>query len=530
MDLDIPEADSQQPINWPDPNSIRMPDYFWDKLRNICPYCECKGGILWRNLHRAEPHFDACFRYFEGSPAHPVPPVSLAEDKGHRRCFLKLYTLRVPFLACQPVALSLVHHVRAEGKNFVPAKPGSVNQEHIFGFIAGFSSLELGRILTDLFARWKDIAEDHLMKATAGMTPRLFMATVLSQYGWAVAQEVIKSGRTLVHCDKNLQAALTKLKDAEPGSSDDVTAEIGRMNETLINMNIRLTGTRSTMHYLAESAHTLINGVSTFEQYIHARLSEWKDNDDAEPLKDALRELDSCKESIRDNDKLELVRKTMGQYKIDIKSLQQHIDISVGMVRNLIAERDKVIQNIIAGNTARDGFVMKVIAVLTAFFLPGTFMAIFLASPMFDFKNTKSVVVDLPTRLYWSIAGSVTVLLLIGQLFFSLPEWTINTIDTLLPCLKNSRLYTEAERRKTDKDSLTKAKDSVNPERRGTGGSGFSGKTQNSEAQASHKEAAIQAESPIQEKEVRQREHWWVGLLPSLQRRSLPNPDGDGKV
>lgn len=86
MDLDIPEAGSQNPINWPDPSSKPMSDYFWDKLRNICPYCECKGGILWRNLHRADPHFDACFRYFEGKPVHPAEPV---KTKSHRRCFLK---------------------------------------------------------------------------------------------------------------------------------------------------------------------------------------------------------------------------------------------------------------------------------------------------------------------------------------------------------------------------------------------------------------------------------------------------------
>jgi hypothetical protein len=270
----------------------------------------------------------------------------------------------------------LVHHVRAEGKEYIPARPGNVNQEHIFGFIAGFTSEDMGRILTDLFTRWQDITADRkaiptsrisssfplpgcnfmslkqtllnhsalhgtlelanftildLVKASAGMTPRLFMATVLSQYGWVVAQEVIKSGRTLVLCDQNIKAALEILKNTEPGSSDDVTTKIGEINETLIKMNINLTGTRSTMHYLAESAHTLIDGVSTFEKYIQARLSEWKVNSDSTALMDALHELDSCKESIRDNDKLELVRKTMEQYKMDIKALQQHIDLSVGM-------------------------------------------------------------------------------------------------------------------------------------------------------------------------------------------------------
>jgi hypothetical protein len=368
MDLDTPdgpqttEAGPQTHTDhWPDPSLIPMPEYFKEKLKNICPYCHCKGDILWRNLHRIEPRFDACFRYFDGNPAEsgdpagsanpgnsgaPAAPTKPTEEDLHRRCFLKresvsqyftqiliiiVYTLKVPFLAQQTVALSLVHHVRAEGKDFVPPRPDSTNKEHIFGFIAGFTSLDLGRLLTELFRRWQDISADHFMKATAGMTPRLFMAAVISQYGRNVADEVIRSGRTLIQCDKALQTALQKLNSVTTGPSGDVTFDIARMNETLINMNINLTGTRSTMHYLADSAHTLVSGVSTFEQYIQARLSEWKENSDADALKDSLLQLDSCKESIRDKDKLELVRKTMLQYKVDIKSLQQHIDINVGM-------------------------------------------------------------------------------------------------------------------------------------------------------------------------------------------------------
>ena len=48
-----------------------------------------------------------------------------------------------------------------EGKEFVPARPGNLNQEHIFGFIAGFTSDDMSRILTDLFNRWQDIAADR---------------------------------------------------------------------------------------------------------------------------------------------------------------------------------------------------------------------------------------------------------------------------------------------------------------------------------------------------------------------------------
>jgi hypothetical protein len=59
-----------------------------------------------------------------------------------------------------------------------------------------------------------------------------------------------------------------------------------------------------------------------------------------------------------------------------------------------------VIQNVIAGNTARDGFIMKIISVLTALFLPGTFMAVslpfylsqnFIAEYVIDFSGKPDV-------------------------------------------------------------------------------------------------------------------------------------------
>ena len=46
----------------------------------------------------------------------------------------------------------------------------------------------------------------------------------------------------------------------------------------------------------------------------------------------ALRKMDSCREQIRDHDKLVMVRKNMLQYRTDIEALQQHININVGMV------------------------------------------------------------------------------------------------------------------------------------------------------------------------------------------------------
>jgi hypothetical protein len=145
---------------------------------------------------------------------------------------------------------------------------------------------------------------------------------------------------------------------------------------------------------------------------------------------------------------------------------------------------------------------------------------------MFDFKNAESVVVDFPTKLYWSIAGSVTVLLLIGQLFLALPEWTINTINFLhLSCLKNSRLYTEADQRKKDKDKLTREKRSV--VRRGTNES--EGKNQSTEGQDSSKNLANGMNTPRKENGVEQKGQL-RNVWPLLGRRNQSTRKGKRQV
>jgi hypothetical protein len=126
---------------------------------------------------------------------------------------------------------------------------------------------------------------------------------------------------------------------------------------------------------------------------------------------------------------------------------------------------------------------------------------------MFDFKNTESVVVGFPTKLYWSVAGTLTVLLLIGQLFLTFPEWTTNTIDFMgWNRLKNTRLYTEAMKREGEKQKSIMEKNSV--VRRGTGKSGLSGKTQNSEQRPSKQPAngmnGPRIENGVQQKGQRQ--------------------------
>lgn len=147
---------------------------------------------------------------------------------------------------------------------------------------------------------------------------------------------------------------------------------------------------------------------------------------------------------------------------------------------------------------------------------------------MFDFKNTEHVLVDLPFKLYWSIAGSVTALLLIGQLFLTFPEWTTNTVDFLdWNCLKNSRLYVEAAKRKGEKDKLRKEKNSV--VRRGTGDSELTGTSQTIKGQISKRKSTIRIMRPEEQSALPPIGHrkW---MLSPFGRRSKLTSKGQGEV
>ena len=231
----------------------------------------------------------------------------------------------------------MVHHIRAEGDIFVQAdKTRGDNQEHMFGFLYGLDGEHMQQLLTDLLPRWQDIADDH-SKPSTGITPRLLVAALLSNYGSIASERIRNVYKNLLICDEDLQTATEKLKIQLPEPSQKQIDRIRAINENLVRMNRDLTGTRSTMHYLADSADVLVNNITTIEDYVETRLDEWaKDPDakdiDAKKLKEALLLLDSCREKTRDNDKQVMVRKNMLQYKTDIKSLQQHININVGMV------------------------------------------------------------------------------------------------------------------------------------------------------------------------------------------------------
>ncbi len=151
------------------------------------------------------------------------------------------------------------------------------NKEHMFGFMAGFEQSEIQTLLLDRLTRWQDIVKDHL-RTSAALTPRLLIAMVLAQFGLTVTEDVIKVAYTLKTCDRDLEDAMRHLNSDED-CIERVTSRIRSLNKNLIDMNVDLTGTRSTMHYLADSAKFLVNRYSTYDDYVTARLSEWIEDD-----------------------------------------------------------------------------------------------------------------------------------------------------------------------------------------------------------------------------------------------------------
>lgn len=89
------------------------------------------------------------------------------------------------------------------------------------------------------------------------------------------------------------------------------TSHIREVSKILIRINQKLTGTRSTMHYLVDSVNVLVKKIMPFEECLIVWLEEWEQNPGSvEPI-EALQQLDISKESIRDHDKSVIVRKNM---------------------------------------------------------------------------------------------------------------------------------------------------------------------------------------------------------------------------
>lgn len=182
-----------------------------------------------------------------------------------------------------------------------------------------------------------------------------------------ISANVENIAKLLLDFDTMLSGAVAVIRKGEAeGESDEhiceVTKKIQSANERLVTMTQKLTRIKFTMHFLAESTQVLVQGITSFHEYIDARLDDWMvpvaltrlddhsmsekqphsetamsskfvPNPHSGTLKQSLKQLDIVKEHLLDKDKLIMVRNNMFQYEKDVGGLQPHIDLNIGMVQ-----------------------------------------------------------------------------------------------------------------------------------------------------------------------------------------------------
>lgn len=78
----------------------------------------------------------------------------------------------------------------------------------------------------------------------------------------------------------------------------------------------------------------------------------------------------------RDDDKLDMIDRSMQQFEIDIKSLKARTNIAIGLVATEHARSQGSFQSLVIQATEQDGSIMRIIATITVLLLPATFLAV----------------------------------------------------------------------------------------------------------------------------------------------------------
>ncbi|KIN05452.1 hypothetical protein OIDMADRAFT_17899 [Oidiodendron maius Zn] len=112
----------------------------------------------------------------------------------------------------------------------------------------------------------------------------------------------------------------------------------------------------------------------------------------------------------------------------DTQELNEGTRDLVQMVWEIKQEKKDRMQEVLIELTdalKRDSSNMKMIAILTAFFLPFTFMAILLTTPMFKWPDPENgkVILWLPFRIYWIASGLMTLILGCWGILLFRPKW-----------------------------------------------------------------------------------------------------------
>jgi hypothetical protein len=333
--------------------------------------------------------------------------------------------MQAPYLNKSNFILVLVHHVKISK---IPVGQGGGygdSEEHIFAFVLGLPADEIGKLFKSLRCYWETTI---LKPREVGLTTRLFLAAVLKVYGFRVAQDsVLESFGTLEDIGEELQ----KLKDTLKGEveSNREKAELltteGKkkiltedeeiklkekfekqmqnctsLNLELMKMDKALPGVRSRVHYVGLCAQGLLRDQSRMQEYIRDYLIALEDATAEETapntasgeqsaaaangtvpkggksIEQVIKALSSSRYKRRDDDKLDMLNRSMQQFEIDIKSLKARANIAIGLVATEYARSQGNFQSLVIQATERDGSIMRIIATITVYLLPATFLAV----------------------------------------------------------------------------------------------------------------------------------------------------------
>jgi Mg2+ and Co2+ transporter CorA len=103
-----------------------------------------------------------------------------------------------------------------------------------------------------------------------------------------------------------------------------------------------------------------------------------------------------------------------------VSSLQSRMELQLNILYSFTSQSDNRINEQIALNSGRDSTSMKILALITAFFLPGTFVATLFSMSMFQWQPSgggdqgSSDVVSDKFWIYWVVAVPLTVLTVVG--------------------------------------------------------------------------------------------------------------------
>lgn len=124
--------------------------------------------------------------------------------------------------------------------------------------------------------------------------------------------------------------------------------------------------------------------------------------------------------------------------------LKERMEAQQTVLFNLLAQSDNRINIGLAQDSKemaiaskQDSSAMKIIALLTTFFLPGTFIASFFAMPLFDWSApTLSRVTNRHFWVYWAVTGPLTLAIMVGVMVWAL--WHNRYVERLQKTARES--------------------------------------------------------------------------------------------